>query len=210
MLDDLNMDRRAWLGHALALVGATAAAGFSPEALAKAAKSPKRFLDAARFKTLTSLADTIIPATDTPGALAVKVPALIDAMMRNWASAKTQTEMTAAIDAIDRMAMAADKKTFAAIAPARRKALLIEHDKAALRNVPRKDKLTGLAALMGAPSVADPGYYRLKSLVVSLYYNSEIAMTQELVFEPVPGEWVPSLKITPGMRPFSGGGGIGG
>ena len=72
--------------------------------------------------------------------------------------------------------------------------------------MPRAKKLSGLAALMGAPSVADPGYHRIKTLVLSLYYNSEIAMTQELVYEHVPGEWVPSLEITPGMRPFAGGG----
>ncbi len=32
---------------------------------------------------------------------------------------------------------------------------------------------------------------------------SEIGMTQELVYEHVPGKWVPSLEMTPGMRPFA-------
>ncbi len=50
----------------------------------------------------------------------------------------------------------------------------------------------------------NPAWVKLKDLVITLYYNSEIAMTQEEIYEHVPGKWVPSLKITPGMRPVAG------
>ncbi len=51
--------------------------------------------------------------------------------------------------------------------------------------------------------MVDNGYQRLKGLIVSLYYVSEIGMTQELVYEHVPGKWEPSLKLSDGMRPFA-------
>jgi gluconate 2-dehydrogenase gamma chain len=203
---DFQTDRRALLGQIGLLIGVTA---LPMEALAAPRRRAvsARFLAPPNYRLLTAIADTMVPATDTPGALGAKVPEKLDALLRDWASAKTRMETAAALAAIDAAALASDKNAFAALSPERRKAVLTEHDKAALKSVPRKDKLSGLAAMMGAPSVADPGYYRLKSLVVALYYNSEIAMTQEIIYEHNPGKWVPSFKIAPGTRPFAGNGG---
>jgi len=84
-----------------------------------------------------------------------------------------------------------------------RNAFLVEYDKAALQAVPLPPDAPKAHPFMPQVSVVDNGYHRLKGLVVSLYYVSEIGLTQELVYEHVPGPWVPSLKITPGMRPFA-------
>lgn len=207
MQDEFDPDRRSLVAAIAALIGAAA---LPAEALAapkrRGRRAPARFLTPARYAQLVAVSDTLIPATDTPGALAAKVPEKFDALLRGWASAATRTEIVGALAAIDARALASDKLAFAALTPARRKALLIEHEKEALRNVPRKDKLSALAAMMGAPSVADPGYNRIKTLVVNLYYNSEEAMTQELIYTHVPGKWQPSVKITPGTRPEAGGG----
>lgn len=199
------MDRRSLAAAIGALIGAAA---LPAEALAapRRRRPAARFFGPARYRQLTAIADTLIPATDTPGALAARVPETFDALLRDWASAKTRSEVVGALAAIDARAMAADKLLYAALSPARRKAVLIEHEKEALRPVPRRDKLVGLAAMIAPPSVAEPGYNRIKTLVVGLYYNSEIAMTHELIYEHVPGKWEPSLKIAPGMRPFAGGG----
>jgi glucose/arabinose dehydrogenase len=212
MTDTLNINRRSLMEHIALLLGATAipAEAFAaPKRKAKGKAAPKRFFAPSQMALVTALSDTFIPATDTPGAVATKVPALLDGLMSTWAAPATQTRVVASLAAIDKMALDADKKTFAALTPARRKELLIPYDKTALKKVPRKDKLMGLAALLGAPSVADPGYNKVKDLIISLYYTTEIAMTQELVYEHVPGKYVASLKITPGMRPFASLGGLG-
>ena len=70
MLQDIQIRRRALLKHALVLVGAAATTGISAEALAYGAKKPKRHLAKSAFATLSAACDTLIPATDTPGALA--------------------------------------------------------------------------------------------------------------------------------------------
>ena len=48
--------------------------------LAAAAPAKPRFLSASQFGTVTTIAERILPRTDTPGALDVGVPAFIDLM----------------------------------------------------------------------------------------------------------------------------------
>jgi gluconate 2-dehydrogenase gamma chain len=206
MFDQTGMDRRSLMARIAFLVGAAA---IPADAFAAATKGrSKRFLTPAQFSLFTAIADTIIPATDTPGAVSVGVPRLFDKLLATWASAKRQVQLTNALAEIDALAVATDKKSFAALTSARRKAVLMEHDKAALKPGPApKERLTGLAAMVAGPPVANPSYLKVKELVIALYYSSEVALTKELIYEHVPGEWVPSMKVTSDTRPFAGVGG---
>jgi gluconate 2-dehydrogenase gamma chain len=202
-----ELERRSLLQSVALLLGA-ASLPADAFAIARKVKS-KRVLNPAQFTLLSAIADTIIPVTDTPGAVTVGVPRLLDGMLSNWASASRKTALIGAIAEIDALAMASDKKGFAALAPARRKELLIDHDKAALkRGPPPKEKQSPLLAMLSGPPVANPGYLKLKELVIALYYASEAASTQELVYEHVPGRFVPSVKVTPETRPYAGVGGL--
>lgn len=206
MHDLANLNRRTLMTQIALLIGATAIPADAFAAIAK--RGTKRFLSPAQFSLLTAVADTIIPVTDTPGAVAVGVPRLLDGMLANWASAKSRALLTGALTEIEALAMSNDEMDFAALSPDRRKALLVEHDKAALKpGPPRTEKLSGLAAMTAPPPVANPGYFKLKDLTIALYYASEVALTKELIYEHVPGQWVPSMKITPETRPFAGVGG---
>lgn len=204
MSDPFNMDRRGLLQRALVLAGATAAAGFSPAALAKAAAKDKPSLDPASFALLSAIADTIIPRTESPGAVDARVPAKFDALLVNWASPERRVELTEAMNAIDRAAKEQQGQLFAKLTPEKRKELLVAYDKAALKPVPRKDKLAGMRAMMAGPSVADPGYAKMRELLILLYYYSEEALTTELVYEHSPGGWTPSVKVTPETRATGG------
>jgi gluconate 2-dehydrogenase gamma chain len=207
IVEDFSMmNRRQMMAQIALLLGA---ASIPAEAFAVATKARrKRFLNPAQFAVLTAVADTMIPVTDTPGAAAVGVPALFDGLLANWASVTRKAQLTSALAEIDTLAMASDKKGFAALIPARRKALLVEHDNAALKPGPApKEKLSAFQALTAGSPVANPGYLKLKELVIGLYYTSEVALTKEIIYEHVPGKWVPSLKITPETRPYAGTGG---
>ena len=76
-----HMDRRTLIERAAWLLGAAALPG---EALARvaprAARGARNFLTPARMTLLSAVADTIIPQTDTPGALGAHVPAKFDAL----------------------------------------------------------------------------------------------------------------------------------
>jgi hypothetical protein len=198
------MDRRSLLSTALLLVGATAATGLTPEALAKAATRPKPYLDEPTFALLSAIADTIIPRTETPGAIDARVPAKFEGLLVNWASSNRRFELVDAIGRIDRAAKETQPAGFAALAPDARKEMLVAYDRAALKPAPRKEKLSGMRAMIAGASVVDPGYAKLKELIALLYYCSEEALTTELVYEHVPGGWTPSIKVTPDTRATGG------
>jgi hypothetical protein len=150
---------------------------------------------------MSALADMIIPATDTPGALGANVPALLDAMLLNWASAAKREQVIKALVALESAATSQKGKAFVALSNDERAAVLTDFEKTALKpQMPKPGAMSGLS-LTG--EVTDPGYLTLKTLVILLYYSSEIALTQEQVYEHVPGKWEPSIKITPGMRPYA-------
>ena len=196
----LETDRRKLISRIALLIGAAA---LPVDVLAAPRHSAKRYLTPVQFTLLCAVADTLVPVTDTPGALAARVPANFDGLLSHWASAETRTKLTDALARIDVFARSETGHAFPALPAEQRHAVLVKHDLAALKPVPRTDKLSGIAAMMAGPSVVDQGYARLKDLLVTLYYASEIGLTAELVYEHVPGKWVPSLKITPEMRPYA-------
>ena len=203
-MDELvNLNRRSMMQQALLLIGATAV----PVDMALAAAAPrKRFLAPAQFQLLTALADTIVPVTDTPGALAAGVPAKLDGMLSNWASAATRIKVSDALGRLNGAALASKKKGFAAMTPAERKAVLTDHDKASLKAVPPPPGAPKLNFFTPATYVVDPGYLTLKGLIINLYYGSEIGSTKELIYEHNPGKYQPSIKATEATRPWASAG----
>ena len=199
--DTFAMDRRTLLQHIGLLLGASAALGACaslPEAVAAAPASSFALSEAERA-TLAALADTILPATDTPGALAAGVPAQVEAMMARWAAPANRAEMQAGLARV-----AALGGGFAALSPAEREAALTPHDAAAL--VITRQAGNGLQALLtGGPQRQDQGYAILRELIVVLYYNSQIALTQELEWTAIPGRWDPSVPLTADSRSISNG-----
>jgi gluconate 2-dehydrogenase gamma chain len=195
----VNMDRRELMRNIALLLGA---ATVPTPALCKVAARTKGFLTAGQKALLVAICDTIIPATDTPGAVAAQVPQQIDGMLASWASKATQAELVNAIEAIGTLA-----ENFAALAPKQRKALLLPYDAQAVKPGPAPRKQHVLSMMMGPP-IANAAYVRLKGLIINLYYASEIAMTRELIYEHNPGPFEPSIKITAQSRPPAGLGGL--
>lgn len=197
MEGQFEMNRRGLLQRAMVLVGASALAScdFLPGSGA-AAK-----LGAEQLKLLDVFAATLIPKTDTPGALEAGVPKVLAQMFTDWASDKTRDELTGALGRIDAAARKAKGKGFVELAPADRQAFLSEHDKAAHVEVPPPADAPKGNPFEPVLSVTDNGYAKLKQLVATIYYFSEIGLTKELSYEHVPGGWTASVKVTPETRP---------
>ena len=195
------LDRRALLQRMALLLGATA---IPAEAFAAAkGRARKRYLTPANYALMSAVAETIVPATDTPGAIGAGVPSRLDGMLGKWASAITRQKIIDALARINAAAMTAQKKNFVALTPAQREAVLLPHDAAALKSVTPPPGAPKPHFFAPANYVTDDGYLKLKELVIALYYNSEIAMTKELVYEHNPGTWQPSIKITENSRPWA-------
>lgn len=176
------IDRREALRRAVLLVGGAGAAS----ALAacggekKRAREPasggaslpaRRYFTPERMALLEAVAAAMIPATDTPGAIEAGVPAFVDDMMADWASAATRAKTDAVLDAIDKTAAERFGAGFHTLADDRRLAALRAFDAANIR-------------------AAGGGYGDFKQLLLLGYYHSEIGATEELQYEFIPGAWV--------------------
>ena len=180
-LPSMTMDRRALIRGAILMVGGSIAAGAMPDlAFAQTAA----FFTPAERAVLDAYCATLIPKTDTPGAIEAGVPGFLDGMMTNWASDNTRAGFRSALAEIDESASFALGKGFAALTPEQQLAVLTTHDAEAFaaRNGP---------------------YRRLKELALTGYYLSEVGATQELRYELAPGVWEPSIPMTPDTRAWA-------
>ena len=123
-----------------------------------------------QFAVLEQVCETIIPTTDTSGAIAAGVPGFINQMLEEWGSPASRAEVASVIEAIEKLAWSRFGAAFLDISPERRLELVAAFD----------------AERMGAE---DPAYRKFKYLVLVGYYQSEIGATQELRYELVPGAW---------------------
>jgi gluconate 2-dehydrogenase gamma chain len=194
-----NMDRRGLMARVLLLVGAsvTASACQTMDAIAPVAAGTPGRLTVAQMATLTAAADAIIPETDTPGAVAAGVPERFEGLLVNWASPQTRTSLETVLARID--GLSGDGRSFAALTPEDRHRLLSAHDAAAMQPSDRTE--TVFISARAVPT--DAAYGRFKDLIVSLYFMSQAALTQELVYQHVPGRWEPSTPVTATTRPWA-------
>lgn len=196
-----DMNRRTLLQRALILIGAAGVATHS--GIAVAVGKPG---DAQHSTLLKAVADTLLPRTETPGAIDVGVPALFEALLLNWASPARREQLIQALSAIDETARSQTGRAFVALPSASQLDVLTIHDAAALAIADSadisKDRFTGVpksnsaGSLLTATHAVDPGYAKLKELLVTLYYFSEPALTSELTYDPVPGSWESSVPLT--------------
>lgn len=198
MLEAGVIDRREAMARMALLLGATA---LPAEAFAARTSATKRYLAPSQFALLSAVADTVMPATDTPGALAAKVPARLDAMLGNWASPATREALAGALLRINAAANKATGKNFDKLGAKQREAVLRPHDAAALARQPLPPGVTE-QPYRPLRNFADADYWRLKQMIIDLYYFSPEATATELVYEHVPGKFEPSIKLTPASRPF--------
>ena len=169
-----KLNRRALLLGAVFLVGGAAALiRFTRDLRPDGAAS---VLPGAQFALLEIVTDVMIPATDTPGALAAGVPAFVRAMLDEWASVATRAEILGVLEALEKSAWVRRGASFNQLPPDQRHEILSEFDAAAM-------------------SAGDAAYQKLKFLVMAGYYHSEVGATQELRYEMVPGTWRSCLPL---------------
>ncbi|MBD8469628.1 MULTISPECIES: gluconate 2-dehydrogenase subunit 3 family protein [unclassified Sphingomonas] len=119
---------------------------------------------------MTALSERVLPTTDTPGAIAADVPAFIEKLLADWARPEDRVPIIAGLDAIEARCLQ-DYKVAGARATA------AQHD--ALLTLAMNDGLPSGGAFFTA----------FRQLVITGYYTSEIGITQEREYLPVPGEY---------------------
>lgn len=169
------IDRRDALAGMAAMFGA---ALFAPLARAAAAQmSPisdgppsSPVFTAEQRALMTALSERVMPTTDTPGAIAAGVPAYIEKLLADWALPEDRAPIIVGLDAIEARSRADYKVAGAKATPAQQDALL---------TLAMNGQLPGGAEF----------FEKFRQMVVTGYFTSEIGITQEREYLPVPGRY---------------------
>jgi hypothetical protein len=132
-----------------------------------------RVLTPAQGALVATLAEHIIPTTDTPGARAARVDAFIDALLADIFTAEERDRFVAALGDVDARARATAGTTFVAATSTQQVAILETLEREA--RAARADE--------------QPFFPWIKELTLVGYYTSEIGATQELRYVHVAGRY---------------------
>jgi hypothetical protein len=142
---------------------------------------------------LDEIADTILPATKTPGAKAAGVGPFIAMMVTDTYDPREQRLFVEGIAALEDESRAQNGGGFMASSPTQRVALLERLDREAIEYMRRP----------GAEG--RPHYFRLiKELTLLGYFTSEIGCTQALRYAETPGRFEPCVTYTAGEKAWAG------
>lgn len=155
-------------------------------------------LTPAQARTLDVVAELIMPATDTPGAREVGVPAFVDRALASYCAPAEAAAVRAGLDRVEADARGAHGKPFGELSPAQQVALLDRYDvegrgpKTPAAAVGRGETETGLS---NAPRSAveppkGPFFFPvLKDLVTVGYFTSRVGATKAVIYDPNPGAY---------------------
>ena len=184
----------AWLGAA-AFTGGGRLLAAAEKALT-AEKTPAAFtLEQVAF--LDEIAETILPATKTPGAKAAKTGAFMALMVTDAYSSDEQKIFRDGMHKVEAAMQAAHQVSFMAATPAQRLALLVELDHEQKRVMDAREAANvGVARRDGKlPS----HYFRMmKELAMLGFFTSEVGCTQALRYIETPGRFDPCVPYKSG------------
>jgi inorganic triphosphatase YgiF len=175
----------------LALLAGTAAISSLPDELLAMGRAVHKRAHAATLRTLTAhqnetvatIAELIIPKTDTAGAREAGVPAFIDVMVTEWGDDNQRKAFAAGLANVDERSRAAFGKEFVGCTPAQQSEILEDLD-------------YELAQARDAKTDTSGNFFgMMKWLTLTGYYTSEVGATSEQHFRIVPGRFEPCYPV---------------
>ena len=141
---------------------------------------------------LNEVAETIIPATSTPGAKEAKVGEFMTVMVNDCYEEKDQAIFMEGMKKLDEASKKLNSKTFMESTPEQRNALLVALDKEAKEH-------------QKAAKPEDPKHYftMIKQLTLSGFFTSEVGATKALRYVAVPGKFVGSYPYKKGDKAWA-------
>jgi hypothetical protein len=138
--------------------------------------------------TVTAMGDLIIPATETPGAKAVRVNAFIDHIVADWLLDEERARFLSGLADVDTRAQKLFQKDFVDASPAQQAEILrlLGDDMAAAAAAVS----SGSRGYRGSlPEPETNFYFVFRGLVLVGYFTSEAGFTQQLHEEIIPGRF---------------------
>ncbi len=150
---------------------------------------------------ISTLAELIIPTTDTPGAITAGVPRFIIHIYTHWFD---ESERAIFLQGLERLEQASQSQQACHFVDASQtfQNLQLAQEEAIALNYVSDAPVRGIATREHDPNT--PFFSRLKELVVVGYYTSEIGCKQEQIYTPMPGRYQGQLPYSEFNRRFSG------
>jgi hypothetical protein len=141
---------------------------------------------------LDEIAETIIPATDTPGAKSAQVGEFMHTMVTDCYEEKDQKIFLEGMTKVDEASDTKFQKDFISITPEQRKELLTGIDKESKDYTAAKKK-------------EDPNHYfsLMKQLTLLGFFSSEVGATKALRYVAIPGKYEACIPYKKGDRAWA-------
>ncbi|HEV8263893.1 MAG TPA: gluconate 2-dehydrogenase subunit 3 family protein, partial [Gemmatimonadales bacterium] len=143
-----------------------------------------KILDPHQNETVVTIAEMIIPATDTPGATAAKVNEFIDLVLGEWFDANERKGFLDGLAEVDARSRKRFGKDFTGCTPEQQTELLelLDAEVAALRDADRQGQHR-------EPGPSQRFFGTLKRFTLLGYFTSEVGVTEELHNPIIPGRY---------------------
>ncbi len=143
-----------------------------------------KVLDPHQNDTVVTIAEMIIPATDTPGATAAKVNEFVDLALSEWLEADERKKFLDGLTELDDRSRKQFSKDFTTSTPEQQKQLLeqIDGEVAGLREADRQ-------GIHREPTLSQNFFRMMKRVTLLGYFTSEVGVTQELHNPIIPGRY---------------------
>lgn len=172
---------------------------------------------AANISLLDEVAETIIPATSTPGAKAAKVGEFMKVMVTDCYTQKQQDAFVSGIGELDEACKKMHSKGFMDCTAEQRKALLVSLEKEAKEFNQKRDeadkplreehkkKNEALAWKDQKEFEGSPSHYytMMKQLTLLGFFTSKTGMTETLRHVPVPGKYDGAFAYNKGDKAWA-------
>jgi len=143
-----------------------------------------KVLDPHQNETVVTIAEMIIPATDTPGATAAKVNEFVDLALSDWMDDDGRKRFLAGIAEVDDRSRKRFAKDFATSSAEQRTELLqlLDAEVAGLRDADKQGNHR-------EPTASQGFFGMMKRLTLLGYFTSEVGQTEELHNPIIPGRY---------------------
>ncbi|MCX8019181.1 MAG: gluconate 2-dehydrogenase subunit 3 family protein [Chitinophagaceae bacterium] len=205
------MDRRELLRYIAVLTGAAVAGGELFLTGCKTTDKSAPVFDEKTIALLDEVAETIIPATNTPGAKAARVGEFMKVMVTDCYTQKEQDAFMKGIKALEEACRKMYGKSFMDCTPQQRHDFLVSLEKEAKafnEKVDEKEKpLREEYKKKGKwyEFEAEPRHYytMMKQLTLLGFFTSKTGMTETLRHVPVPGKYDGCTPYSPGEKAWA-------
>ncbi len=152
-------------------------------------------LSASQIAILDEVGETILPATNTPGAKAVRIGEFMNVFVTDCYRPEQQKTFTDGLSSLDELSKKQFNKNFIGLLPEQRNKILMSLEPEAKEfnkqmndreKSARGEARLAMKEFIGAP----PHYYTLmKQLTLFGYFTSETGNKEALRFLPIPGKY---------------------